>query len=57
MECSALAACAEMRGAIFGELLFAADTLADAELYDERNWGDDSAAYALNLCIEAVLNI
>lgn len=57
MECSALAACAEMRGAIFGELLFAADTLSDAELYDERNWGDDSAAYALNLCIEAVLNI
>lgn len=25
--------------------------------YDERNWGDDSASYALELCIEAVLNI
>ena len=57
MECSALAACAKMRGAIWGELLFTADTLADAEHYDERNWGDDSPSYALELCIEAVLNI
>ena len=57
MECSALAACAVMRGAIWGELLFAADTLAEAEHYDERNWGGDSAAYALELCIEAVTNI
>ena len=57
MECSALAACAKMRGAIWGELLFTADTLADAEHYDERNWGDDSPSYALELCIEAVLSI
>ncbi len=57
MECSALAACAEMRGAVWGELLFTADTLADAENYDERNWGDNSIEYALELCIEAVRNI
>ena len=57
MECSALAACAKMRGAVWGELLFTADTLADAEHYDERNWGGDSVKYALELCIEAVLNI
>ena len=57
MECSALAACAKMRGAVWGELLFTADTLADAEHYDERNWGGDSVEYALELCIEAVLNI
>lgn len=57
MECSALAACAKLRGAIWGELLFTADTLADAEKYDERNWGRDSVEYALELCIEAVLNI
>ena len=56
MECSALAACARMRGATWGELLFTADTLADAEKYDERNWGGDSIDYALELCIEAVLN-
>lgn len=57
MECSALAACAQRRGVTWGELLFTADTLANAESYDERNWGDDSTAYALELCIEAVLNI
>ena len=56
MECSALAACAWMRGVTWGELLFTADTLADAEKYDERNWGGDSVDYALELCIEAVLN-
>ena len=54
MECSALAACAKMRGAIWGELLFTADTLADAENYDERNWGEASIDYALELCVEAV---
>jgi uridine phosphorylase len=37
MECSALAACAQMRGAIWSELLFTADTLADIERYDARN--------------------
>ena len=57
MECSALAACAQLRGAVWGELLFTADTLADAEHYDERNWGGDSLEYALELCIEAVVNI
>lgn len=57
MECSALAACAKMRGANWGELLFTADTLADADHYDERNWGGDSVAYALDLCIEAVMRI
>ena len=57
MECAALAACAKMRGAVWGELLFSADTLADAEHYDERSWGEDSAAYALELCIEAVTNL
>lgn len=56
MECSALAACAWMRGVTWGELLFTADTLADAEKYDERNWGGDSVDYAMELCVEAVLN-
>lgn len=57
MECSALAACAQLRGAVWGALLFTADTLADAEHYDERNWGIDSFEYALELCIESVINI
>jgi len=38
MECSALAACAQFRGAEFGQILFTADTLVNTEAYDERNW-------------------
>lgn len=57
MECSALAACAEMRGAVWGELLFTADTLADPARYDERNWGEEAIDDALTLCIESVLNM
>ncbi len=54
MECSALAACARLRGAVFGMLLFTADTLADPERYDARSWGEDSFSPALSLCLEAV---
>lgn len=57
MECAALAACAAMRGAVWGSILFTADTLADVERYDARNWGGDSLAYALTLCLDAVVNI
>ena len=57
MECAALAACASMRGAIWGELLFTADTLANAEQYDPRGWGGDSFAYALQLCLDAVVKL
>lgn len=57
MECSALAACAQMRGAIWGEILFTADSLANIEQYDERNWGGDSLEYALQLCLDAVIHI
>lgn len=57
MECAALAACAELRGAVFGEILFTADTLADAEHYDERDWGRDSVEEAIGLCVKAVLNL
>ena len=42
MECSALAAGAQMRGVIWGEVLCTADCLADIEKYDPRNWGGDS---------------
>lgn len=57
MECAALAACAQMRGAVWGALLFTADTLADADRYDARSWGGDSVEYALELCMEAVLSL
>lgn len=57
MECAALAACASLRNVVWGCILFTADTLADVEHYDERNWGGDSFAYALELCLDAVVNI
>lgn len=57
MECSALAACAKMRNAVFGELLYTADTLANVEKYDSRNWGENSKEYALRLCLDAVLKL
>lgn len=52
MECASLAACASFRGALFGQLLYTADTLADAQNYDPREWGMDSMAPALALCLD-----
>ena len=57
MECSALAACAAFRGAIWGMMLYTADTLADPEQYDERNWGGNAYEYALTLCLDAVVKL
>lgn len=48
-------AVAQLRGILWGQLLFTADTLADVEVYDQRNWGADSFSFALHLCLE-VLN-
>ena len=52
MECAALSAVAEFRGVQFGQFLYVADTLADADAYDARNWGADSLQPALMLCLE-----
>ena len=52
MECASLAACAQFRGVLFGQLLYTADSLADAKHYDERTWGADSLEPALALCLE-----
>ena len=57
MECSALAACAKLRGAVWGMVLYTADTLADAEHYDERSWGANAYELALTLCLDAVRKI
>lgn len=57
MECSALAACAAFRGVTLGMLLYTADSLADVEQYDERNWGGNAYEYALHLCLDAVLKL
>lgn len=57
MECAALAACAQFRGALFGQLLYTADSLADATNYDERDWGMDSLEPALSLCLDIAINL
>ncbi len=53
MECSALAACAQVRGVRFGQILFTGDSLADGE-HDPRSWGQDSHELALELALAAV---
>lgn len=52
MECASLAACAKFRGVEFAQLLYTADSLADARNYDQRDWGKDSLGPALELCLE-----
>ena len=54
---AALAAVARFRGAKFGQFLYTADTLADAEAYDARDWGADSLAPALRLCLKIASEI
>ncbi len=56
MECAALAACAAFRKVKWGCILFTADTLANVDKYDERNWGRSSYDVALELCFQAVIN-
>ena len=54
MECSALVAVAQLRGVVWGELLFTADSLADLDNYDQRDWGAEAFEKALELCLEIV---
>ena len=54
MECAALAAVAQLRGVVWGQLLFTADSLADLENYDSRDWGGEAFDKALELCLEIV---
>src|SRR5699024_12828993 len=49
IECSALVACAEFRNISFAQILFTADSLADMDNYDKRNWGHDSYSVSLNI--------
>ena len=57
MECSALAAVAAFRGAIWGMILYTADSLADVDKYDQRSWGGNAYEYALTLCLDAVIKL
>lgn len=53
MECASLAACAQMRGVLFGQLLFTADSLANEVSHDGRNWGQSFFATAMELALQA----
>ena len=53
MECASLAACAEFRNIIFGQLLFTADSLANIESHDTRNWGNCYFDLAMDLAMNA----
>ncbi len=57
MECAALAACAAFRGAVFGQLLYTADTLADPDHYDERGWGKNARQAALTLSLDSACKL
>ena len=49
MECASLAACAQFRKVDFAQILFTADTLADIDNYDERDWGYESHSAGLEI--------
>ncbi len=57
MECAGLAACAEFRGAVFGQMLYTADSLANVESHDDRDWGQASMGPAMRLCLDAVVRL
>lgn len=57
MECAAMAACARFRGALFGQILFTADSLANTEAHDAREWGYGAFSKALELALDAVTEL
>ena len=57
MECASLAACAQFQGILLGQLLYTADSLADARNYEERSWGENSLEPALALCLDIAVKL
>lgn len=57
MECASLAACAQFRNVIFGQLLFTADSLANTGEHNTRNWGDTYFEVAMNLAMDTVTEV
>lgn len=57
MECSALAACAQFRKVDFAQLLFTADSLADMDNYDERDWGSESHTVGLEIGSKVLIHL
>lgn len=57
MECASLAAVAQLRGVNWGLLLFTADSLADRDNYNQRNWGSEAFDKALELCLDIIVQM
>ena len=57
MECAAIAACAQFRKVEFAQILFTADSLANIENYDYRNWGHESHAVGLDVCSQILSRV
>lgn len=47
----------KMRGILFGQVLFTADSLADVDAHDTRNWGNDYFATAMKIAMEAIMEV
>lgn len=46
-----------IQNVIWGMILYTADSLAEVDGYDERNWGGNAYEYALTLCMDSVLAV
>lgn len=57
MECAAMAACAQFRNMKFAQILFTADSLANIEMHDERNWGRESHSVGLDIGSRVLTNL
>ncbi|MFT8395223.1 nucleoside phosphorylase [Propionibacterium sp.] len=57
MECSAMAASAQLRGAQFAQLFYTADSLADPAGHDVRDWGKGARGMALDIALAAMAKI
>lgn len=44
MECATMAAIAQFRGKVFGQLLYSGDILTDGDEYDDRSWSRNFSA-------------
>lgn len=55
MECAALAACTQFREVDFAQILFTADSLADINEHDNRNWGEESHRTSLEVGIKILI--
>lgn len=45
-----------MRGILFGQVLFTADSLANGDVHDE-NWGNDFFAAAMKIAMESITEV